>query len=340
MRITRSVILAITMIASWATLSFAAEVAGACTKRIENYNYLVDYSGSMMMNHVSVGVPKLDLAKDAILKINAAMPKLSYQGGLYTVAPYSIVIPQGSWNSCVAECALNSLNSDLEIFGRLTPLGDGIKKHEAVISQMTSPVAIILLTDGENNLGMNPVDEIKSIYQKYPNVCFHVVSFADHPEGKDIIDQIIALNSNSVLVDGVQLIQDPMICAEFVNKVFCQEDIVITEEVVVLRGVNFAFDSYALDNNSRAILDEAVMLIKQNPDFNVRLLGWTDSTGPDSYNMILSQERANAVKSYLTKHGISSKRLSAKGMGKSFQYNNATKEGRYMNRRTELVFFD
>lgn len=340
MKIIRSAIFAVTLLTAWTTGCFAAEVAATCTKRVESYNYLVDYSGSMMMKHAAVREPKIELAKEAILKINAAMPKMSYQGGLYTFAPYSVIIPQGSWNACVAECALNTIRSDLEIFGRLTPMGDGIKMHETVISQMPPQAAVILLTDGRNNLGINPVEEVKSIYQSNPNVCFHVVSFADEPEGKAIIDQIIALNSGSVLVDGIQLIQNPAVCQEFVNNVFCQEQIVITEEVVVLRGVNFAFDSFALDDTAKAILDETVRLIKANPDFNVRLLGWTDSTGPDAYNLRLSQERADAVKTYLVKMGISSKRLFAKGMGKSFQFNNATKEGRYMNRRTELVFFD
>ena len=340
MKIIHSAIFAVTLLTAWSTVCFAAEVTASCTKRVESYNYLVDYSGSMMMKHVAVREPKIELAKEAILKINAAMPKMSYQGGLYTFAPYSVIIPQGSWNSCVAECAVNTIKSDLEIFGRLTPMGDGIKMHETVINQMPPQAAVILLTDGHNNLGMNPVEEVKSIYQTNPNVCFHVVSFADDAEGKAIIDQIVALNSGSVLVDGLQLLQNPAVCQEFVNSVFCQEQILVTEEVVVLRGVNFAFDSFALDDTAKAILEETVRLIRANPDFNVRLLGWTDSTGPDAYNLRLSQERADAVKNFLVKMGIPSNRLFAKEMGKSYQYNNATKEGRYMNRRTELVFFD
>lgn len=66
--------------------------------------------------------------------------------------------------------------------------------------------------------------------------------------------------------------------------------------------------------------------------------GWTDWTGSDAYNLRLSQRRAQVVKSYLVKHGIASDRITTSGEGKSFKYNNHTPEGRYANRRAEIIF--
>lgn len=219
MKSIRFVFFIATLMLIGSTSSFAAE----CTKRIESYNYLVDYSGSMMMRYSGSKESKLDLAKEAILKINEAIPHMSFQGGLYTFAPYSVIIPQGSLNACALGCGLKKLDSNLEIFGRFTPMGDGVKAHEKVIAQMPSKAAVILITDGLNNMGIDPVEEIKSIYQSNcSKVCFHIVSFADTAEGKKIIDQIMGLSCCSVLVDGMQLLQDPAVLKSFVNKVFCK----------------------------------------------------------------------------------------------------------------------
>lgn len=340
MKITRSIVLAVALVFAWATAGFAAHTADICAKRIESFNYLVDYSGSMMMNFKPVGKPKMTLAKEIMTRVNDAVPALGYQGGLYTFAPYGAVVPQGTWDRAGMAKGISSLKDNLEVFGRFTPMGNGIQKHDDVIKTMTPRAAVILVTDGASNRGVNPVDEVKAVYASNPNVCFHVISLADTPEGKATIAAIAALNSCTVVVDGIDLLQSDAAVDKFVGEVFCQELVVITEEVVVLRGVNFAFDSAVLDAKAQGILNEAARIINENPSMRVRLLGWTDSIGTDAYNLKLSQRRADAVKQYLTQHGVSASRMFAEGMGKSFRYDNATEEGRYMNRRTELVFFN
>ena len=88
---------------------------------------------------------------------------------------------------------------------------------------------------------------------------------------------------------------------------------------------------------AQGILDEAAAVLKEK-NVRVTLEGWTDSVGTDAYNKVLSQNRANAVKAYLVEQGVPASKLSAIGMGKSFKYDNATEEGRYLNRRVELLF--
>lgn len=107
---------------------------------------------------------------------------------------------------------------------------------------------------------------------------------------------------------------------------------------IVLRGVNFDFDKATIRPDAARILDEAVATLKAEPDIEVLIVGHTDSIGSEAYNLRLSQRRAQAVRDYLVKHGISAARLKVKGMGESQPVaSNDTAEGRAQNRRVELL---
>jgi len=70
----------------------------------------------------------------------------------------------------------------------------------------------------------------------------------------------------------------------------------------------------------------------------VEIQGHTDNVGSEQYNRKLSENRAKAVKNYLTTKGISDQRLIAVGFGKSRpKTTNRTEEGRALNRRVELL---
>jgi OOP family OmpA-OmpF porin len=86
-------------------------------------------------------------------------------------------------------------------------------------------------------------------------------------------------------------------------------------------------------------LDTLVPLLQSDPKVCcIDITGHTDSSGPASYNLNLSQRRAQAVRSYLINKGIAATRLMAHGDGASHPIaSNATKEGRQRNRRTEIL---
>ena len=198
---------------------------------------------------------------------------------------------------------------------------------------MKRDAALILVTDGDNNRGTDLVQVVSQMYASQRNLVVHVISLADTPNGEANIKKIAALNSNAVVVRAEELATSDAAVERFVLSVFCKD-----EDVIVLRGVHFAFNSYALDGKAMGILNEAANLIKNNPNKRVVLSGWTDFVGSDAYNMKLSQERASSVKNYLVKQGIPASRMTAIGRGKSFKYDNKTDEGRAMNRRTEVSF--
>lgn len=111
----------------------------------------------------------------------------------------------------------------------------------------------------------------------------------------------------------------------------------ITDDRIVLIGVNFAFDKSDLLPESYSVLDKGVKLLKDNPNVNVEIEGYTDYIGTAEYNMQLSIERAIRVKEYLVSQGIADSRLSTVGYGQGNPVaSNETEEGRTMNRR--IVF--
>ncbi|MDZ7594823.1 MAG: OmpA family protein [Thiobacillus sp.] len=107
---------------------------------------------------------------------------------------------------------------------------------------------------------------------------------------------------------------------------------------LVLEGVNFDFDKATLRQEDASELDKNVEALKAWGDVNIEVAGHTDSMGSDAYNMRLSKQRAEAVRNFLISRGVAADRLTAKGYGEAQPVaDNATEEGRFKNRRVELV---
>jgi OOP family OmpA-OmpF porin len=108
----------------------------------------------------------------------------------------------------------------------------------------------------------------------------------------------------------------------------------IIEQSVIVRAVDFEYNSSQLTAPAQRTLDELATALASQSELNVDVQGYTDSTGSAAYNLHLSQQRANAVKSYLVSKGVSASALTAKGYGKANPIaSNDTTEGRALNRR-------
>lgn len=106
---------------------------------------------------------------------------------------------------------------------------------------------------------------------------------------------------------------------------------------ITLEGVTFELNSARLTPESRNILDGVAVDLKKYPRLKVELQGHTDSSGADRYNLTLSQQRANAVRTYLTEQGVPATQLLAKGYGETQPIDdNASEEGRARNRRVVM----
>ena len=98
--------------------------------------------------------------------------------------------------------------------------------------------------------------------------------------------------------------------------------------------IHFAFDKSELTDSAKALLDEKVAVFRANPAMTIVLLGYTDVTGTDSYNMGLGSRRAEAAKEYIVARGIDASRVVIESKGERQQLtNSAGAAGEAPNRR-------
>ncbi len=106
---------------------------------------------------------------------------------------------------------------------------------------------------------------------------------------------------------------------------------------IVLNNLFFDVNQYALQPKSRTELNRLVTFMKQYPEIQVEVSGHTDDVGSDDDNMVLSQNRAKSVYTYLVGQGLPATRLRYKGYGESRPLiANDSEEHRQQNRRIEL----
>jgi outer membrane protein OmpA-like peptidoglycan-associated protein len=108
--------------------------------------------------------------------------------------------------------------------------------------------------------------------------------------------------------------------------------------VLTLSDVLFDTGKAQLNPGSARKLDQLAQFLNDHPERRVQIDGFTDSVGTDSYNLDLSQRRADSVKSSLATRGIDPNRIESQGYGKGFPVaDNADSGGRQLNRRVEVV---
>lgn len=108
-------------------------------------------------------------------------------------------------------------------------------------------------------------------------------------------------------------------------------------EILELRNVYFGFDSPVLLATARTMLDASAATLRRHPDLKVEIVGFADSRGPESYNLRLSERRAEAVRDYLEQAGVDAARLTARGYGESHPgASDLSANGMAQSRRVEL----
>ncbi|GGP81365.1 OmpA family protein [Shewanella ulleungensis] len=102
--------------------------------------------------------------------------------------------------------------------------------------------------------------------------------------------------------------------------------------------VTFAVDQTVLSERAKSVLNSVVLVAKEYDDTRLNVIGYTDSSGSDSYNLRLSQVRASEVAQYITSQNVNGSRVSSTGMGEASPIaSNNSAEGRAQNRRVEIV---
>jgi OmpA-OmpF porin, OOP family len=109
------------------------------------------------------------------------------------------------------------------------------------------------------------------------------------------------------------------------------------DEPIVLQHLIFLQGKADIEESSYSELDRIAEMMMQNPMMEIQLEGHTDSQGTPDANMKLSQERVEAVKTYLTAKGIHKKRVSTRAFGGTQPVSSeSTPDARAKNRRVEM----
>jgi outer membrane protein OmpA-like peptidoglycan-associated protein len=108
--------------------------------------------------------------------------------------------------------------------------------------------------------------------------------------------------------------------------------------IVNLSDVLFDTGKYTLKANTQVALAKVATILSLYPGLKVQVEGYTDSVGSDQYNQKLSENRANAVQTFLVANGVPPANVTAAGYGKADPVaDNGTADGRAKNRRVNLV---
>ncbi|KAF5063027.1 OmpA family protein [anaerobic digester metagenome] len=363
MKATKLILLSLVLVALAVSSGFAAE---KYVKKVDNFIILVDRSGSMDEKYVGTKDKKIVLAKSILERMNAMIPELGYNGGL-SLAAYAKQI-QALEPFAAASYGASIDKIPTVIGSNPTPLSEGLKALEPALQGASGRNAVIIVSDGQENVGTDTLKTAAAMAEKY-NVCFHTISFADTVDGNQkLLDDITALKPCGVGVSAAQLADDAAM-KQFVKDVFYDDasdpcaldddgdgvgncvdkcpDTIKGLAVdsngcpipdVVRLMVNFDFDKYNVKPEYHQVLADFAAYMKKQQSFTVvEIAGHTDSVGTDAYNLKLSDRRAKSVRDYLVKNfGLDEKLFSSKGYGESKPIaTNDTEAGRAQNRRIE-----
>lgn len=320
--------------------------------KITNFIMLVDLSGSMFEKHAATGKLKAFHAKSVLLAVNERIPELGYTCAVTVFSPKRTLIGPEPYDRMAFMAMIQGLPEKGEIFGNLTPLGPAIKGLDKILEGFSGKTDIIIISDGRANEGMNPVEAVKYIREKYPNSCFHVISLADTDKGKNNLMEISKLGTCS-FYDGLELYSDATLNDRFISEVFyldVEEDappqlpppaLAVEKEKperFAIEGIFFDFNKYNIKPFFAVNLDEGLEKLQKYPEARIIIEGHTDNVGSEQYNQKLSERRARAVYDYFLGKGIAAERMTTIGYGESMpSVSNLTPHGRAINRRVEII---
>jgi outer membrane protein OmpA-like peptidoglycan-associated protein len=105
-------------------------------------------------------------------------------------------------------------------------------------------------------------------------------------------------------------------------------------------GILFGFDSATLQTEGQANLRKLAQIVSRDADTILMIVGHTDSRGDESYNLGLSERRAQSARTYMVSQGLPTSRIQIVGRGELEPIaDNETEAGRQENRRIEVAIF-
>lgn len=344
----------------------------AYVKKVDSFVVVMDASQSMTEDYK--GRSKFDQAKELVTHMNRTIPPLDYRAGVVAFGSGScldgrdakVLYGMTSYRRADLQAGLDSQ----KCAGGITPMSEGIAaSHGALQTSALGRTALIVVSDFKEIYEGGAIEKAKKLKEALGDkLCIYPV-VVGQDRGKKFAGELAKLSGCGFAVNADD-ISSPNGMADYVTKVFLAPappkpaPVAATPMVKdsdgdgvpddrdkcpntprgvkvradgcwELKGVFFDVDKAVIKNPR--VLDEAAAIMKANPKITGEVHGHTDSTGSEAHNQRLSERRADAVRDYFIKQGISGERIRAKGFGETMPVaSNDTAEGRAMNRRVEL----
>jgi OOP family OmpA-OmpF porin len=343
--------------------------------KVDNFVVILDTSYSMSEKYAKT--EKTKIAKNFLSAMNETLPELKYNAALRTFGHSAslpdkstmLVYGPTQYSTSGFGEALNSVkgpsgDSSLALAKAINAAGEDLKSSQG-------PIAVIIVSDGRQ-MDAQPLKAAEAMKSQFGDrVCIDTVQIGDDPAGKMTLESIVKAGGCGISTTADRLTSSANM-AGFVEGIFLAKPAPkpapmpvakpmdsdgdgVTDDkdqcpntpkgaTVDARGcwtyaavVLFDFNKAVIKSEAHPMLDEAVAILKKNPEINVEIDGHTDNVGPAAYNMTLSEKRANAVMKYLVDQGVKAERLTVKGFGLTMPAaSNDTKAGRAKNRRVEF----
>ncbi len=337
--------------------------------KVDNFIVILDKSSSMSWKYN--GQKRLTIAKNFLGAMNQTIPDMKLNGALRTFGtsafgkPTALFYGPTEYSRKGFQGALDAAQRPM---GR-SPLGAAITAATGDLKKSQGQIAVIIVSDGAD-MDTTPITAAKNMKAQFGDrVCIYTVLVGDDPVGETLMKRVAAAGGCgfSVRADGFKTNRD---MGDFVKKVFLAKAAPMAAApkpmdsdkdgvpdyldkcpntpkgaTVDARGcwtyaavVMYDFNSAEIKSEAYPMLDEAVSILKRNPEMKVEIDGHTDNMGPAAYNMNLSERRAKAIMKYFVDKGVEAERLTTKGFGFTKPAaSNKTKEGRAKNRRVQLT---
>lgn len=309
----------------------------------DNFIILFDSSSSMKeIVNKNTRETKYDAVRNILEQRQKVLPDLGYNAGLYLYTPFQEVYPIGPYDPAKFAAAIDNLPAEPK--GR-TPLPEGIRQIGPVLEKLSGKTAVFIFSDGtfDQLTDFKLPEDYTQEFAEQHNVCFYMISSATKWHAKKRLSDMAEANACSRVIPIEAFINNPEYMTGALYMVRSSAFVETTTEARIagLKAQNgqFGFDKSDLGSEFQSELDEVGKFLQNHPEAYVMLVGYTDSTGSEEYNLGLSNRRADSAANYLTSnHNIARDRIVVNYYGEANPIaSNDTEEGRSQNRRVEVA---
>jgi len=336
--------------------------------KVEAFSVILDASTSMGGDRPYKFLYEKDLAK----RMNQTIPPMDYEVSLIAFGAGKCVKEQMAWQvtgpAQYSEAEIAAGIGAVKCTSGWSPLETAIDRSGEVLAPVAGHSALVIFSDFKKLETKAVTASARKLKDSMgARLCIYPVQVGNDAGGKALADELAAIGGCGPAVNADAIASgDGM--AGFVRDVLLApapppppvpvvmdsdgdgvpdgrdkcphtpRGVKVTAEGCwVLAGETILFDTNSARIKDTYVLDEAVKILEANPALTGEIRGHTDNTGPEEYNMKLSQRRADAVLEYFVSKGVSADRLRAVGYGESSPVaSNDTRDGRALNRRVEI----